>query len=71
MGQSKSITKGVAAGDDEVETGDGEVREISNGLTTEDEALALALEQYVPDTDAERRLRWKVDIVLIPSLWWL
>ena len=39
MDQSKSITKGVAAGDDEVETGDGEVREISNGLTTEDEAL--------------------------------
>lgn len=37
----------------------------------EDLELALALKNYVPDTPEERRLVRKIDMILLPCLWWM
>lgn len=37
----------------------------------EDEEMALALQNYVPDTIEEKRLVRKVDLILLPCLWWM
>ncbi|KAF4471530.1 major facilitator superfamily transporter [Fusarium albosuccineum] len=38
---------------------------------TQDEELAIALQNYVPDTPEEKRLVRKIDFVLLPCLWWM
>lgn len=38
---------------------------------TEDEEMTLARETYVPGTDEEKRLVRKVDMILLPCLWWM
>ncbi|KAJ3960296.1 hypothetical protein N0V92_003032 [Colletotrichum tropicale] len=37
----------------------------------EDEELATALQNHVPDTAEEKRLVRKIDFVLLPCLWWM
>ncbi|KAL3291785.1 allantoate permease [Colletotrichum asianum] len=37
----------------------------------EDEELAIALQNHVPDTAEEKRLVRKIDFVLLPCLWWM
>ncbi|KAF4869173.1 MFS transporter prlL [Colletotrichum siamense] len=37
----------------------------------EDEELAVALQNHVPDTAEEKRLVRKIDFVLLPCLWWM
>ncbi|KAH6880030.1 major facilitator superfamily domain-containing protein [Thelonectria olida] len=39
--------------------------------TSDDAELAVALKNYVPDTPEERRLVRKIDMVLLPCLWWM
>ena len=33
------------------------------------EELAVAYQQYIPGTRAEKRLVWKIDLFLLPMLW--
>jgi hypothetical protein len=40
-----------------------------NGLSPEEIELQQALENYIPNTDAEKKLRRKVDMRLMPILW--
>lgn len=40
-----------------------------NGLSAEEIELQTALRNYVPNTDAEKKLRRKIDLHLIPILW--
>jgi hypothetical protein len=46
--------------------------DVQTGVTKADaeSGLTLALQQYVPGTDAEKRLVRKIDFILIPALWW-
>lgn len=37
----------------------------------DDEEMAIALQNYVPGTDEEKRLVRKVDLILLPCLWWM
>lgn len=39
------------------------------GGTEEEIQLQQALRNYVPDTDAEKKLRRKIDLHLMPILW--
>jgi hypothetical protein len=39
------------------------------GATEEELQLQQALRDYVPDTDAEKKLRRKIDLRLMPTLW--
>lgn len=39
------------------------------GLTEEEIQLQEALSNYVPDTDAEKKLVRKIDLHLMPTLW--
>jgi len=36
-----------------------------------DPELVLALQNYVPNTPEEKRLVRKIDLVLLPCLWWM
>jgi hypothetical protein len=49
----------------------GEVIKPTEGLADDDEELAIALANYVPDTVEERRLVRKIDFTLLPCLWWM
>ncbi|KAL6416033.1 uncharacterized protein AUP68_00242 [Ilyonectria robusta] len=40
-------------------------------VVSEDPELALALRNYVPDTPEEKRLVRKIDMILLPCLWWM
>jgi hypothetical protein len=40
-----------------------------NGLSAEEIELQTALRNYVPNTEAEKKLRRKIDLHLIPILW--
>lgn len=40
-----------------------------HGISTEDMELQQALRNYVPETEAEKKLRRKIDLHLIPMLW--
>jgi hypothetical protein len=51
--------------------GDGEVVKPTEALAYDDEELAVALANYVPDTAEERRLVRKIDFTLLPCLWWM
>jgi hypothetical protein len=42
---------------------------VKNGLTPEEAELQEALRNYVPNTEAEKKLRRKIDLHLIPVLW--
>lgn len=50
---------------------DAVVSKPDQNLTGEDEEMADALRSYVPDTNEERKLVWKIDLVLLPCLWWM
>jgi hypothetical protein len=50
---------------------DGEVVKPTEALAYDDEELAVALANYVPDTAEERRLVRKIDFTLLPCLWWM
>jgi hypothetical protein len=39
------------------------------GATSEEIELQQALKNYVPETDAEKKLRRKIDLRLMPILW--
>lgn len=39
------------------------------GATEEEIQLQQALRDYVPETDAEKKLRRKIDLHLMPMLW--
>ena len=39
------------------------------GLNAEELELQQAIRNYVPDTDAEKKLVRKIDLHLIPTLW--
>ena len=47
------------------------VSKADQNLTGEDEEMANVLRSYVPDTNEERRLVWKIDLILLPCLWWM
>jgi hypothetical protein len=38
-------------------------------LTEEERELALALQNYVPGSEAEKKLVRKVDLIMIPTVW--
>lgn len=38
---------------------------------SQENALDLALQNYIPDTDAEKKLVRKVDLFMVPMLWWM
>ncbi|KAM5355029.1 hypothetical protein ACJ41O_001675 [Fusarium nematophilum] len=38
---------------------------------TQDEEMAIALHNYIPDTAEEKRLVRKIDFILLPCLWWM
>lgn len=38
---------------------------------SQENALDQALQNYIPDTDAEKRLVRKVDFFMVPMLWWM
>ncbi|KAM0228733.1 hypothetical protein ACHAPO_010483 [Fusarium lateritium] len=59
MGSSKS--EDIAFGDI--------VKPVS--MVAEDEELAMALSNYVPNTVEEKRLVRKIDLTLLPCLWWM
>ena len=40
-------------------------------VTEEEREIALALKNYVPDTEAEKKLVRKVDLIMIPTVWWM
>ena len=40
-----------------------------NGVITEEIELQEALRNYIPGTDAEKKLRRKIDLHLMPILW--
>jgi len=40
-----------------------------NGISAEDYELQQALKNYVPETEAEKKLRRKIDLHLMPMLW--
>lgn len=40
-------------------------------LSKEDEDMAIALQNYVPDTSEEKHLVRKIDFVMLPCLWWM
>lgn len=40
-------------------------------LSIEDEEMAVELANYVPNTVEEKRLVRKVDLILLPCLWWM
>jgi len=42
---------------------------VKGGASAEDLELQLALRNYIPDTEAERKLVRKIDMRLIPTLW--
>jgi hypothetical protein len=50
---------------------DGEVVKPTEAPADDDEELAIALANYVPDTVEERRLVRKIDFTLLPCLWWM
>lgn len=39
------------------------------GITQQDQELQIALSQYVPGSDAEKKLLRKIDMRLMPILW--
>jgi hypothetical protein len=39
------------------------------GISQEDQELQIALANYVPDSDAEKKLLRKIDLRLMPILW--
>jgi hypothetical protein len=41
----------------------------SGGATAEEIELQQALSNYIPETDAEKKLRRKIDLHLMPILW--
>ncbi|OBS17641.1 hypothetical protein FPOA_09377 [Fusarium poae] len=49
------------------------VGDIVKSATTvaDDEELTIALSHYVPDTAEEKRLVRKIDLTLLPCLWWM
>ena len=49
---------------------DGEIIKPADALT-DDEELTIALANYVPDTAEEKRLVRKIDLTLLPCLWWM
>ncbi|KAJ4246338.1 hypothetical protein NW762_013689 [Fusarium torreyae] len=48
----------------------GEVVKPADALV-DDEELGIALANYVPDTGEEKRLVRKIDLTLLPCLWWM
>lgn len=42
---------------------------VKGGVSAEDVELQQALKNYIPDTEAERKLVRKIDMRLIPMLW--
>ena len=40
-----------------------------HGISAEELELQQALRDYIPETDAEKKLRRKIDIHLLPMLW--
>ena len=42
---------------------------VKNGLSAEEIELQAALRNYVPNTNAEKKLRRKIDLHLLPILW--
>ncbi|KAH8176514.1 major facilitator superfamily protein [Sarocladium implicatum] len=38
---------------------------------TNDEEMSIALQNYVPDTEEEKKLVRKIDMTLLPCLWWM
>lgn len=68
------MMRGIA----EKSTGEVKIDSLSNGnepsasrVVSEDPELALALRSYVPDTPEEKRLVRKIDMILLPCLWWM
>lgn len=59
----------------DVEQGQQELQEFvarqSQGMLGEDLDLDLALRNYAPDTKEEKQLVRKVDLWMIPMLWWM
>jgi hypothetical protein len=55
---------------DSKDLAEGEIIKPEDALV-DDEELAVALANYVPDTAEERRLVRKIDFTLLPCLWWM
>ncbi|CAK7206774.1 hypothetical protein SEUCBS139899_009580 [Sporothrix eucalyptigena] len=49
----------------------GEVIAVSNGDQPTDDELAAALRSYVPGTALEKKLVRKLDLMILPCLWWV
>jgi hypothetical protein len=43
----------------------------SKGNDEREEALDQSVLDYIPDTDAEKKLVRKVDLFMVPMLWWM
>ena len=39
--------------------------------STQDEEMSLALQNYAPGSEEEKKLVRKIDCVLLPCLWWM
>lgn len=47
------------------------IKSVDPTLSPEDAALAEALRNYTPGSKAERKLLWKIDLFMCPTLWFM
>lgn len=47
------------------------VKSFDTTHSPEDAALMEAVRNYVPGSKLEKKLLWKVDLYMIPCLWWM